>query len=290
MAKVFLSYSRTDADFTARLAADLRQMGVDCWLDVDRIAPGADWTDAIWTGLKACDVMLLTISPDSMQSQQVANEWKYYVTTNRPIIPLLWRPAADIHYQISALQYIDFHTRDYDDAVEALRVELERITGEKKTPLSQLSDKQTQDLGNSRPALDPTIATGRIDPELRRELEEQLHFFNDQMALEITAFKTGVSINTRIGPGQELILSRSADAAPDILSLVAMQAGEQGVSRRHAALRLEANTLYIRDLNSTNYTYVEGQRLRANEQRALKSGDRVQLGNLLLMMNFKQGE
>ena len=286
MAKVFLSYSRVDADFTARLAADLKQMGIDCWLDVDQIAAGEDWTDAVWAGLKACDVMLLTISPESMESRQVANEWKYYVTTGRPIIPLLWRPAEDIHYQISALQYIDFFNGDYADAVEALRVELERITGEKKTPFGDT----TLDLGSARQMadVDPAVATGRIDPELRRELEEQLHYFNDQMALEITAFKTGVTIKTRIGPGQELILSRSADEAPEILSLAAMQAGDQGVSRRHAALRLESNTLYIRDLNSTNYTYVEGQRLRANEQRALKSGDRVQLGNLLLMMNFKQ--
>jgi two-component system, NtrC family, sensor kinase len=54
------------------------------------------------------------------------------------------------------------------------------------------------------------------------------------------------------------------------------------VSRRHAELRLEQGEYRILDLSSANGTFVNG---RAVEQTALNSGDRVQLGQTVLLFH-----
>jgi len=41
--KAFFSYSREDADFVMRLAADLRAAGAAVWLDQLDIRPGIAW-------------------------------------------------------------------------------------------------------------------------------------------------------------------------------------------------------------------------------------------------------
>ncbi|MEP7287692.1 MAG: SUMF1/EgtB/PvdO family nonheme iron enzyme [Chloroflexota bacterium] len=125
MSKLFISYSRTDEAFVRRLAAHLDNLGVDIWLDVEDIPAGMKWSTAIQEGLRSCDLMLLILSPDSMASINVEDEWQYYLDRKKPIIPILLRPA-DIHFQLTRIQYIDFHKQPYDQAVEKLHKELGR--------------------------------------------------------------------------------------------------------------------------------------------------------------------
>src|SRR5688572_10311958 len=108
MATVFISYSRSNAEFARRLADDLKALSLDPWLDVDRIQVGEDWDDAVWEGLRTCDVMLLLLSPASMASKEVSNEWKYHLSQSKPLIPVLVDSSTNIHYRLAALQYIDF--------------------------------------------------------------------------------------------------------------------------------------------------------------------------------------
>ena len=54
------------------------------------------------------------------------------------------------------------------------------------------------------------------------------------------------------------------------------------VSRRHAELRLEQGGYRILDLSSANGTFVNGQPV---DQTALSSGDRVQLGQTVLLFH-----
>ncbi|MGE3241802.1 MAG: EAL domain-containing protein [Pirellulales bacterium] len=53
----------------------------------------------------------------------------------------------------------------------------------------------------------------------------------------------------------------------------------QSVSKIHAELRLAANNLLVRDLSSTNGTYVNGNRIR--QESPVHSGDLVQFGNVI---------
>ncbi len=125
MARVFISYSRKNKGFARRLAADLDRLGADVWIDVDDIPSGANWCNAIHEGLDSCEVMILVLSPDSMASRNVQDEWQYFRDQGRPLIPVLWQPTR-VHFQLHRLQYIDFHTQDYETAFAQLHSELRR--------------------------------------------------------------------------------------------------------------------------------------------------------------------
>jgi two-component system, NtrC family, response regulator HydG len=62
--------------------------------------------------------------------------------------------------------------------------------------------------------------------------------------------------------------------------------GDRGVSRRHAALELEGNWLRVRDLDSTNGTFVNGLRVR---EALLEGGETLRLGEVLLRVERTSG-
>lgn len=108
MARIFISYSRTDEVFARRLAGNLDRLGADVWIDVDDIPAGMKWRTAIQQGLNTCEVMIVIISPDSMASTNVEDEWQTFLDDGKPVIPILLRPTDQIHFQLRHLQYIDF--------------------------------------------------------------------------------------------------------------------------------------------------------------------------------------
>jgi pSer/pThr/pTyr-binding forkhead associated (FHA) protein len=57
---------------------------------------------------------------------------------------------------------------------------------------------------------------------------------------------------------------------------------EGGVSRRHAKLTVRGNQWLIEDLNSTNFTFVNNQKLNPGVPQPLNSGDKVRLGRVVL--------
>lgn len=125
LSRYFISYSRKDAEFVKKLHASLRDAGIDSWLDTSEIHQGEDWADAIQRGLEESNAMLLVISPDSMASRHVSDEWKYYLNNEKPkkVHPIRIKPA-NIHFQLHPLNYIDFVERDYETAFAALVREL----------------------------------------------------------------------------------------------------------------------------------------------------------------------
>src|SRR5258708_3494375 len=119
MTKIFMSYSRQDIDFVRRLASSLDDLGVELWLDIEDIPAGMKWSTAITQGLRLSDLMILVISPESMTSTTVEDEWQYFIDKKKPIIPILLRPAK-IHFQLSRIQYIDFSNQEYAVALQKL--------------------------------------------------------------------------------------------------------------------------------------------------------------------------
>jgi hypothetical protein len=61
-----------------------------------------------------------------------------------------------------------------------------------------------------------------------------------------------------------------------------------GVSRRHALLRPGERDLYIVDQNSTNGTWVNGQRLMPGRDFPLSDGDIIELGALRMTVRIVQ--
>src|SRR5688572_30548658 len=74
----------------------------------------------------------------------------------------------------------------------------------------------------------------------------------------------------------------------EFLSLLPFGADRSGVSRKHAILRHEDHYLTIEDLESTNGTRLNGQRLVPGDKRLLRHGDEILLGGLSLIVTFNR--
>jgi predicted amidophosphoribosyltransferase len=57
---------------------------------------------------------------------------------------------------------------------------------------------------------------------------------------------------------------------------------EGGVSRRHAKFTLRGGQWYVEDLNSTNFTFVNKQKLQAGQPHPVNNGDEVRFGRVTL--------
>jgi pSer/pThr/pTyr-binding forkhead associated (FHA) protein len=70
------------------------------------------------------------------------------------------------------------------------------------------------------------------------------------------------------------------------LDLNPYEAATKGVSRRHAVLERARDTVMLIDQDSTNGTYLNGQRLKPFERRVVRDGDEIRLANLSLRVYF----
>src|SRR5215475_10326849 len=106
MTRVFISYNREDSSFAQRVRDHVRASGYDTWLDVDDIAKGVYWPDAVDEGLRASDVVVGVMTPESVASRNVKNEWDWALDNNKPLLLLRLRQAPVPHRYIS-LNYIE---------------------------------------------------------------------------------------------------------------------------------------------------------------------------------------
>ena len=74
----------------------------------------------------------------------------------------------------------------------------------------------------------------------------------------------------RVEPGREFTLGRSAECS--------LQLPAAGASRRHASVAWRDGVVVLRDLGSTNGTWLNGERITG--ERTLRSGDKIRIGGL----------
>jgi hypothetical protein len=77
----------------------------------------------------------------------------------------------------------------------------------------------------------------------------------------------------------------SEDVSPDV-DLTDHEGMEKGVSREHAALHMSEEGIVLFDLESTNGTVLNNNRLPPERPFLLKSGDEVRFGELLVHVFF----
>ncbi|MCD4686647.1 MAG: SUMF1/EgtB/PvdO family nonheme iron enzyme [Anaerolineae bacterium] len=123
MPRIFVSYSRQDRTFAQSIVNDLERIGADVWIDYNDIRPGHPWPKEVKDALGICGLMLLILSPKSMDSEHVEEEWRYFQNQGRLIIPLQLYPTR-VPPGIRELQYIDFHAQEYKVAFAQLHFEL----------------------------------------------------------------------------------------------------------------------------------------------------------------------
>jgi pSer/pThr/pTyr-binding forkhead associated (FHA) protein len=133
-----------------------------------------------------------------------------------------------------------------------------------------------------------TPTTQRVDEfgltdELRAEVTRELPPPPEGLALFLLG--TAEAVATRVD--QEFILGRAGDVISEpICDLTHLDAFAQGVSRRHALIRSTGSGYVLVDLNSSNGTWLNGQRLVPTKLYDLPSGAVIVLGRLKLVVVY----
>jgi hypothetical protein len=101
---VFLSYARADHVYAHALAGELRRVGVDLWLDRD-IRPGTNWDRSVEDALERCRTMLVVMSPAAVPSENVRDEWSYFLERGKVVHPFVYQ-ACDLPFRLRRRQYL----------------------------------------------------------------------------------------------------------------------------------------------------------------------------------------
>jgi hypothetical protein len=125
--EVFISYSRVDQEFAEWLARRLSpEFAV--WLDIWKIEAGKPFPDQITKGLKKSFAGLVILSPDSLKSEPVEDEWitlyRQSFRRGRLLIPIRYRDC-EIPAPLKRQQMIDFR----DDSNVAREESLGNLKG-----------------------------------------------------------------------------------------------------------------------------------------------------------------
>jgi tetratricopeptide (TPR) repeat protein len=118
-AQVFISYQRSDEPFARRVREHLMSHGVWTWMDQYDIPVGAYWPDEIDKGLSSSDIVVGVLSPDSVASRNVKNEWDWAIQHQKRLVLLQVRPS-DIPHRYISINFIDAAGPNQSSAFAAL--------------------------------------------------------------------------------------------------------------------------------------------------------------------------
>jgi HEAT repeat protein/GTPase SAR1 family protein len=120
---IFISYKREDETFARQLREQLHAWGWRTWMDIFDIPKGAYWPDEIQKGLESADSVVGILSPNSVQSRNVKNEWDWSIVYKKRLI-LLMVENCIVPMNYVSLNWIEYHKAP-DTAYIQLKTALE---------------------------------------------------------------------------------------------------------------------------------------------------------------------
>lgn len=121
--QIFLSHSSKDAELAQRLAGDLRDAGLDVWVDLDSIRGGDNWLQAIESALNTCGQVLILMTRAARESEWVEREALMALRLRRPIFIAL---AEDVPLPLHLIERQYNALKDYETGLPDLIADLKR--------------------------------------------------------------------------------------------------------------------------------------------------------------------
>lgn len=109
MSYLFISYSRKDNQFVDTLRSRLERNGIQVWLDRTDIQGGSKWRSDIVNAIEGAEAVLVILSRNSIQSDNVRKELDIAEGQKTKIIPVEIEPIelpSEFKYQLAGLQQI----------------------------------------------------------------------------------------------------------------------------------------------------------------------------------------
>lgn len=118
MGNVFVSYSRSDKLLVSALMRELSNSGVPVWIDSENINVGDPWDSTIENAIKDCNQLLLILSENSKNSENVLDEFNLATEFKKKIV-IIVVDDVEIPMRMRRIQHIDFRN-GYETALEEL--------------------------------------------------------------------------------------------------------------------------------------------------------------------------
>ena len=131
---VFISYSREDVGVARDLHERISALGHTPWMDLFDVPAGARWPDEIDQALRSARVIVGLLSPASLRSENVKNEWDWAIANSRRLILLLIEPCQ-IPFHYVSRNHIDF-TADQGSALAELARALDSVPDPRRSSSS----------------------------------------------------------------------------------------------------------------------------------------------------------
>lgn len=244
---VFISYSRSDLHTVRPLAAQLRKIGVQTWVDLEDLRPGERWKNAIDEALASSTAMVYCLSPLTLESAWTSVELKAALNRNMPIIPVMVQPLeiAALPPELQSRQIYDMAKHPAVQAIDMTARDIAKELGLDVAACSLNSDEfdgpqvlvlhfgQLPDIDALVPRMKwVSIAGTQITPwpvraltasqllDIEQQLEQASHAMicvSNQTHLPMANLLIG-SVAARLGPRRLTIVE---DAGGQILKLAA---------------------------------------------------------------------
>ena len=123
MARIFISYNRESKAIAITLAADLDALGHTAWFDQEIIG-GRVWWDQILAQVRECDVFVVVLNPETLDSVACKSEYGYAADLGKSILPVLVSEQVSTDLlppALSQIQFVDYLKQDRDAAFRLAR-------------------------------------------------------------------------------------------------------------------------------------------------------------------------
>lgn len=126
---VFICYSMQDGVFALDLALALREAGIRAFLDELEADDDMDWGDTVSQALRDCAVLIMVLSPDSVEDAEVRGEYTYFMRKGKIVVPVI-ATKCDYSKLQTLIEPLDF-VADYDATLTKLKSLLSNNEGAK---------------------------------------------------------------------------------------------------------------------------------------------------------------
>lgn len=123
MVNIFLSYSRNNEAIAKTLAVDIEALGHTVWFDQE-LNGGQTWWNQILEKVNSCDVFVLLLDPETLNSEACKREYGYAADLGKSILPVLVSNEVSTNLlppALSQIQFVDYRELDRNAAFRLAR-------------------------------------------------------------------------------------------------------------------------------------------------------------------------
>ena len=114
MSQIFICYSRQSQDIVEVLAKDIEELGYDVWFDKE-LTGGQAWWDQILEEICECDIFVLALAPETLDSQACKLERKYASDLRKTTLLIMVADGVPIKLlppDLFEIQHVDYRHQD----------------------------------------------------------------------------------------------------------------------------------------------------------------------------------